>query len=79
MEVPGIEPATSWSVVRHANHEVVGALKHRLLNFFRPIGKNNIEIDIKIMGLDVGNWVYSAQDRDNWRSLLNSALNLRVS
>jgi hypothetical protein len=27
---------------------------------------------------NVGNWVDSAQDGDNWRALVNAALNLRV-
>ena len=32
------------------------------------------EIDV-----NAGNWVDSAQDRNYWRTLVNAALNLRVS
>ena len=28
--------------------------------------------------INTWNWVDSAQDRDNWRALVNMALNLRV-
>ena len=30
------------------------------------------------IGINAGNWVDSAQDRDYWRDLVNAALNLRV-
>ena len=40
--------------------------------------KDNSRIDFKEIGIDAGNWVDSAQDRDNWRALVNAALNLRV-
>jgi hypothetical protein len=29
-------------------------------------------------GINAGNWVDSAQDKDYWRALVNAALNLRV-
>ena len=38
-----------------------------------------IRIDLKEMGVNMRNWVDSAQDRDYWRDLVNVALNLRVS
>ena len=40
--------------------------------------KSNIRMDFKEIGIDMGNWVDSAQDSDYWRMLLNAALNLRV-
>ena len=49
----------------------------------RPLGRprsrweDNIRIDLEEIGINVGNWVYSAQDRNYWRALVN-ALNLRV-
>ena len=49
-----------------------------------PLGRlrgrmeDNITMDLKEMGNDTGNWVDLAQDRDYWRALLNSALNLRI-
>ena len=38
----------------------------------------NIRMDLEEIGINAGNWVDSAQDRDYWRALLNAALNLRV-
>ena len=32
----------------------------------------------EMIGINVGNWVDSAQDRNYWRALVNAALNLRV-
>jgi hypothetical protein len=33
---------------------------------------------LKEIGIDMRNWVDSAQDRDYWKALVNEALNLRV-
>ena len=50
----------------------------------RPLGRprhrwvDNIRMDLKEIGINTRNWVYSAQDRDYWRALVNVALNLRV-
>ena len=55
----------------------------------RPTGKihlgrsrrrweGNIRMDLREMGINAGNWVDSAQDRDYWRALVNAAFNLRV-
>ena len=48
----------------------------------RPLGRpsrrweDNIRMDHEEIGINAGNWVDSAQDRDYWRTLLNAALNL---
>ena len=50
----------------------------------RPFGRprrrceNNIRMDLKEIGVNIRNWVDSAQDRDYWRALVNAALHLRV-
>ena len=50
----------------------------------RPLGrprrrwKDNIRMNIEEIGINAGNWVDSAQDRDYWRALANAVLNLRV-
>ena len=38
--------------------------------------KDNIRIDLEEIGINAGNWVDSAQDRDYWRALVNAELNL---
>ena len=35
-------------------------------------------MDLEETGINAGNWVDSAQDRNYWRALVNAALNLRV-
>ena len=50
----------------------------------RPLGRprrrweNNIRMDLEEIGINAGNWVDSAQDRNYWRVLVNAALKLRV-
>ena len=51
----------------------------------KPTGKrprrrweDNIRMDLEEIGMNVGNWVDSAQDRSYWRALVTAALNLRV-
>ena len=49
-----------------------------------PVGRHrrrwedNIRMDLEEIGINAGNWVDSAQDRNYWRALVNVALNLRV-
>ena len=40
--------------------------------------EDDIRINLEEIGIIAGNWVDSAQDRDYWRSFVNTALNLRV-
>ena len=40
--------------------------------------ENNIRMDLEEIGINAGNWVDSAQDRDYSKSLVNAGLNLRV-
>ena len=35
-------------------------------------------MDIEEIGINAGNWVDSAKDRDYWRALVSASLNLRV-
>jgi hypothetical protein len=50
----------------------------------RPLGRprsrwvDNIKIDLRETGWDGVDWIDMAQDRDQWRTLVNTALNLRV-
>jgi hypothetical protein len=50
----------------------------------RPLGRprrtllDNIRMDFVEMGWGDMDWIGLAQDRDRWRALVNSVLNLRV-
>ena len=51
----------------------------------RPLGRprrrweNNIRMDLREMGCGCVDWMELAQDRDRWRALVSTAMNLRVS
>ena len=46
----------------------------------RPRGRweDTIRMDLKEIGINAGNWVDSAQDRNYWRALVDAVLNVRV-
>jgi hypothetical protein len=50
----------------------------------RPLGRprrrwvGNIKIDLSEIGWDGVDWVNLTQDRDHWRALVNTVMNLRV-
>jgi hypothetical protein len=50
----------------------------------RPLGGprcrwvNNIKMDLRELGWDGVDWIELAQDRDQWRALVNTVMNLRV-
>jgi hypothetical protein len=50
----------------------------------RPLGRprrrwvDNIKIDLTEIGWDGMDWIDLAQDRDQWRALVNTVMNLRV-
>jgi hypothetical protein len=39
---------------------------------------DNIKMDLIETGWNVVNWMDMAQDRDQWRALVNTVLNLRI-
>ena len=50
----------------------------------RPLGRprhrweDNIEMDLQEVGGGCGDWMELAQDRDRWRALVSTVMNLRV-
>jgi hypothetical protein len=40
---------------------------------------DNIKIDLTEIGRDDMDWIDVAQDRDQWRALVNTVMNLRVA
>jgi hypothetical protein len=69
----------SMGEVRGAYNILVGRPEgRRSLGRPRRRWEDNIKIDLREIGFgDVG-WIHWAQDRDRWRALLNTVMNLRV-
>jgi hypothetical protein len=50
----------------------------------RPLGRprlkwvDNINMDLRGIGWDGMDWIDLAEDRDQWRALVNTVMNLRV-
>jgi hypothetical protein len=40
--------------------------------------EDNIRMDLREIGFGDVDWIYLAQDRDGWRALVNTVMNLRV-
>jgi hypothetical protein len=50
----------------------------------KPLGRprrwwaDNVKLDLRQTGWDVMDWILLALDRDQWRALMNTVVNLRV-
>ena len=50
----------------------------------KPLGRprrrweDNIKMDLQEMGRGCGDWMELSQDRDRWRALMSTVMNLRV-
>jgi hypothetical protein len=64
---------------RNAHNILVGTPEgKRLLG--RPIRpwEDNIRMDLKEIGREGVDWIHLSQDRDQWRAVVNTVMNLRV-
>jgi hypothetical protein len=52
--------------------------RKRLLRRQRRRWVDSVKIDLGEIGWDVMNWIDLAQDRDQWRALVNTVMNLWV-
>jgi hypothetical protein len=65
--------------VRGAYNILVGRPEGR-----RPLGRprcrweDNIKMDLRELGFGDVDWIHLSQDRDRWRALVNTVMNLRV-
>jgi hypothetical protein len=50
----------------------------RPLGIPRPRWEDNIKMDLQDVGEGCGDWMEFVQDRDRWRALVNTVMNLRV-
>jgi hypothetical protein len=54
------------------------------LDYVRPLERprcrweDNIELDLREIGIDGANWIRLAQDRVQWRAFVKTVMNLRV-
>ena len=73
---------------RHVARMEEGRVVHKVL-VGKPEGKrpwggprrrweDNIKMDLQDVGMGCGDWMKLAQDRDGWRALVSTVMNLRV-
>ena len=68
-----------WGQGRGVHRVLVGKPEGK-----RPLGRprrrwgDNIKMDLQEVGVGCGDWMELAQDRDRWRALESTVMNLRV-
>jgi hypothetical protein len=50
----------------------------RTLGRARRRFEDNIGMDLRVMGWEGIEWIHLVQDRDQWRTLVNTVMNIRV-
>jgi hypothetical protein len=65
--------------MKNAHNILVGKLeKRRPLGRHRYIREDNIRMDLREIVWEGVDWLHLAQDRDQWRALVNTVMNLLV-
>jgi ribosome biogenesis protein Nip4 len=65
--------------VRGAYNILVGKSEgRRPLRRHRRRWEDNIKMDLREIGFGDVDWIHLAQDRDTWRAVVNTVMNLRV-
>jgi hypothetical protein len=73
----------TWSLTLREEHRL-RVFENRVPEGKRPLGRpsrrwvDNIEMDLGEIGWDGRDCIELAQDRDQWRALVNTVMNLRV-
>ena len=89
-KLPIISLAEQWTIRQSIYIEMIGTLLNLEILSKNPVHfiytfnilhkwEDNIRMNLEEIGINAGNWVDLAQDRNYWRALGNAALNLRVS
>jgi hypothetical protein len=69
-----------WQVEGHVAH--VGEMGNALKIFVgrpRRRWEDNIGMDLREIGWEGVDWIHLAQDRDQWRAVVNTVMNHRVT
>jgi hypothetical protein len=76
----------AWCLIKQRENYYCTIFKrnaYRILVGKRPLGRprhrwENIRMDLREIGWGGMDWIDLAQDRDQWRALVNTVMNLRV-
>jgi hypothetical protein len=64
--------------MRNSYNTLVGKQGRRQLGRPRRRWEDNITMGVREVGLECVDWINLAQDRDRWRDLVNTVMNLRL-
>jgi hypothetical protein len=62
----------------YSSPSIIRTIKKRPLGRPRRRWVDNIKMDLREIGWEGMDWIDLAQDRDQWRALVNAVMNLRV-
>jgi hypothetical protein len=74
------QPIVAWGRGEVFNRVLVGRPERK-----RPLGRprrrweDNIEMNLREIGIDGANWIWLAQDRVQWGDFVNTVMNLHNS